>query len=66
MIAQWQAIVYSEFVPVLIGDRIAMDERNGVKLVRDGFFTGYNENVNPGTWIEMSTAAYRYVWLSES
>jgi Animal haem peroxidase len=29
MAAQWQAIVYGEFVPVLVGDRIAMDERNG-------------------------------------
>jgi peroxidase len=36
-----------------------MDDRNGIKLLRDGFFKGYNENVNPGTWIEMSTAAYR-------
>lgn len=60
MTGQWQAIVYSEFVPVLIGDRIAMDDRNGVKLVADGFFRDYNDNVNPGTWVEMSTAAYRY------
>ena len=59
MAAQWQAIVYGEFLPVLIGDRIAGDERNQVKLAARGFSNLYNDNVNPGTWVETSTAAYR-------
>ncbi|GAU91528.1 hypothetical protein RvY_03764 [Ramazzottius varieornatus] len=59
MAAQWQAIVYGEFLPTLVGDRIAGDERNQIKLMARGFSNLYNENVNPGTWVETSTAAYR-------
>ena len=56
VIAIYQHIVYSEWVPAIIGIQV-----NSPLAVSNGtFFTGYNPNVNPSIANEFATAVLRF------
>ncbi|XP_023931566.1 peroxidasin-like, partial [Lingula anatina] len=57
-IAQWQYIVYKEYLPVVIGP-IMMD-RYRLNPLKDGYYTGYKENVNAGISNVFATSAFRF------
>ena len=54
MIAEWQSIVYGEYLPVVLGDQ----NLEGLTLSSDGSF--YNPEVNPSLDNEFATAAFRF------
>ncbi|XP_064082488.1 peroxidase-like isoform X2 [Macrobrachium nipponense] len=56
-IAQYQHIVYSEFLPALIGSQKMTDYR--LHPEKSGYYLDYNNRVNPGVLNEFSTAAFR-------
>ena len=51
MVAEWQHIVYSEYIPKILGPM-------GMKML--GEYTGYNSSVNPSIANVFATAAYRF------
>ncbi|XP_071051803.1 peroxidasin homolog [Onthophagus taurus] len=53
-----QHITYREFLPIVLGSEVI--ELFELKLLRDGFYGGYDESVNPTTSNEFSTAAFRF------
>uniref|UniRef100_T1JD39 Chorion peroxidase n=1 Tax=Strigamia maritima TaxID=126957 RepID=T1JD39_STRMM len=53
-----QFITYNEFLPILLGKTVL--EKYGLKLLKEGFYDGYDTNVNPGTTAEFLTAAFRF------
>lgn len=57
-VAQWQHIVYNEYVPVLCG-REKMQQL-GLLPLRYGFSTDYDARVNPSILNEFAAAAFRY------
>lgn len=57
-VAQWQHIVYNEYVPVLCG-REKMQQL-GMLPLRYGFSTDYDARVNPSILNEFAAAAFRY------
>nr|WOJ52303.1 peroxidase-like protein 6 [Halisarca dujardinii] len=48
---QWQHIVYTEYLPVILGE-------SGMRML--GEYNGYNESVNPTILNSFATAAYRF------
>jgi peroxidase len=58
VIAEYQNIVYAEFLPLLVGEKVARQ----FDLIpnEDGYFMGYDYKVNPNTYNEFSVAAARY------
>ena len=58
LIAQWQHIVYNEYLPAVIG-RKKMEEV-GIFPLENGFSRDYDENVNPSILNEFSAGAFRF------
>jgi peroxidase len=58
VIAQWQHIIYNEFLPVIIG-RSKMQEL-GLLPLQKGFSRDYDENLNPTILNEFAGAAFRF------
>ncbi len=58
MVAEWQNIVYGEYLPVILGKE-AMS-RHKVSLPRGDSYTNYDPNLNPGIRNSFATAAYRF------
>ncbi|XP_013381368.1 peroxidasin [Lingula anatina] len=57
-IAQWQYIVYNEYLPIIIGpDAMALHRLNPLK---EGYFTGYDKNIDPGVSNMFATSAFRF------
>ncbi|OQV25948.1 Peroxidase [Hypsibius exemplaris] len=59
VIASYQVIVYKEFLPVLLGEKIANHKRYAIKLEDEGYFDGYDETYDPHVINEFTTAAFR-------
>jgi peroxidase len=57
-IAEYQHILYNEWLPIVIGDRL-MDLHN-LNVQQQGFFMGYDESVNPHLSAEFATVAFRF------
>lgn len=57
-IAQYQHIIYEQFLPQLIGS-YAVDLYE-LRPNKEGYFMGYNEQLYPSVSIEFSTAAFRF------
>ena len=58
VIAEYQNIVYAEFLPLLVGQKIARQ----FDLIpnKDGYFMGYDPKEDPSTYNEFAVAAARY------
>lgn len=59
VIASYQVIIYKEFLPVLLGEKIASHKRYAIKLEDEGYFEGYDETYDPHVINEFTTAAFR-------
>ena len=57
-IAQWQHIIYNEYLPAVIGRRKM--EEVGIFPLQKGFSRDYDENVNPSILNEFSAVAFRF------
>ena len=58
VIAEYQNIVYAEFLPLLVGEKIA--RQFDIIPNDDGYFMGYDPKTNPSTYNEFAVAAARY------
>jgi peroxidase len=58
VIAQFQNIVYGEFLPGLIGEKLA--KLYNLLPFKSGYFTEYNQDLYPQIMNEFSAAAFRY------
>ena len=58
LIAQWQHIVYSEYLPAVIGRKKM--QQVGIFTLENGFSGDYDQNVNPSILNEFSSAAFRF------
>ncbi|CAL4066279.1 unnamed protein product, partial [Meganyctiphanes norvegica] len=56
-IAQYQHIIYQEYLPALIGFSKARDY--GLQALSRGYYKDYSEKINPGIVNEFAGAAYR-------
>ena len=58
VIAEYQNIVYAEFLPLVVGQNVAQQ----FDLIPSiyGYFMGYDPKLNPSTYNEFSAAAARY------
>lgn len=56
-IAQYQHIIFQEYVPALIGFSKAREY--GLQALSHGYYKGYSETINPGIVNEFAGAAYR-------
>lgn len=56
LIAEWQNVVYSEYLPVILGDETM--RKYGLELGYD--YSTYNPLVNPTVFNSFATAAYRF------
>eukprot|EP00091_Calanus_sinicus_P013284 TRINITY_DN2951_c0_g1_i6.p1 TRINITY_DN2951_c0_g1~~TRINITY_DN2951_c0_g1_i6.p1 ORF type:complete len:373 (-),score=111.68 TRINITY_DN2951_c0_g1_i6:143-1261(-) len=59
MIAEMQNIIYSEYLPVVLGEK-SMKEYNLELPANFGSFSSYNENTDPSITNSFATAAYRF------
>ncbi|KAH1021433.1 hypothetical protein HUJ04_010949 [Dendroctonus ponderosae] len=57
-IAIIQHITYNEFLPILLGKDVM--EKFGILLQKEGYWNGYDPNVNPNVIDAFSAAAYRF------
>ncbi|KAK7075950.1 hypothetical protein SK128_027034 [Halocaridina rubra] len=57
-IAQYQHVIYSQYLPILIGLQKMTDYR--LNPEKTGYYQGYNDRVNPGVLTEFSTSAFRF------
>ncbi|KAG7309987.1 hypothetical protein JYU34_004510 [Plutella xylostella] len=57
-IAEIQHITYNEFLPILLGKDVM--EKFGLVLEKDGYWDGYDPNVNPDVIDGFAAAAYRF------
>jgi len=57
-IAIVQHITYNEFLPILLGKDVM--EKFGILLQKDGYWNGYDPNVNPNVIDAFAAAAYRF------
>ena len=53
-----QNIVYNEYLPVVLGEKVAKDPKNGLTTPAEG--TKYDPNVDPSISNEFATAAFRF------
>ena len=58
MTAQMQHITYNEYLPIVIGR--AKMQQLGLMTLKKGFSYDYDEEINPTTLNEWSTAAFRF------
>lgn len=56
--AQMQHITYNEYLPVVLGERVMQVFE--LELQKEGYFYGYNRNVNPASANVFSTSAFRF------
>ncbi|XP_041989109.1 peroxidasin homolog [Aricia agestis] len=57
-IAEIQHITYNEFLPILLGKDVM--EKFGLVLQKDGYWDGYDSEVNPDVLDAFAAAAYRF------
>ncbi|EDW67928.2 peroxidase [Drosophila virilis] len=57
-IAIVQHVTYNEFLPILLGKEVM--EKFGLVLQKDGYWDGYDPNVNPGIIDSFAGAAFRF------
>ncbi|KAH8388504.1 hypothetical protein KR093_008024, partial [Drosophila rubida] len=57
-IAIVQHITFNEFLPILLGKEVM--EKFGLVLQKDGYWDGYDSNVNPGIIDSFAGAAFRF------
>ncbi|XP_056644513.1 peroxidase [Diorhabda sublineata] len=57
-IAFIQHITYNEFLPILLGKDVM--EKFGLLLQKEGYWNGYDPNVNPGVIDAFASAAFRF------
>ncbi|KAK6024206.1 heme peroxidase [Ostertagia ostertagi] len=57
-IAQYQHQVYSEYLPLVVGNKLWNDF--GLKPLQSGFSTGYSTSVNAALSAEFAAAAFRF------
>ncbi|KAK5967554.1 Chorion peroxidase [Trichostrongylus colubriformis] len=57
-IAQYQHQVYSEYLPLVVGEKLWRDF--GLSPLRSGFYTGYSPSINAALSAEFSAAAFRF------
>ncbi|KAG8323517.1 peroxidase activity protein [Homalodisca vitripennis] len=58
VIAQIQHITYNEFLPILLGKEVM--DKFGLLLTKEGYWDGYNSEVNPNIIDAFSAAAFRF------
>jgi peroxidase len=58
LIAQWQNVVYGEYLPIILGE--ASMVRYGLKLDDNQIFSQYNHQLNPTIFHSFADAAYRF------
>jgi len=58
VIAEIQHITYNEFLPLVLGKEVMA--KFGLLLQKEGFWDGYDPNVNPGVLASFSAAAFRF------
>ena len=59
MIAEWQNIIYSEYLPIVLGNKAMKD--HSIELPSDyGSFSKYNDKTDPSITNSFATAAYRF------
>ncbi|XP_043523513.1 putative uncharacterized protein DDB_G0282133 isoform X2 [Frieseomelitta varia] len=58
VIAEIQHITYNEFLPILLGKDVM--EKFGLLLEKNGYWDGYDENVNPSVIDAFAAAAFRF------
>ena len=56
--AVMQHITYNEWLPIVLGSRVL--DIFELKLLPQGFYTGYNESVNPTIANSFASAAFRF------
>ena len=55
LIAEWQNIIYSEFLPIILGPTSMSEQKLNLNQG-----SVYNAEINPGIFAAFSTAAYRF------
>ena len=55
--AQWQHIIYNEWLPLIVGGKFA--KNNGLLPLSEGFSTAYRDDVDPRVTNEFAAAAFR-------
>ncbi|XP_014219050.1 peroxidase [Copidosoma floridanum] len=58
VIAEIQHVTYNEFLPMLLGKSTM--EKFGLVLEKEGYWDGYDSNVNPGVIDAFASAAFRF------
>ncbi|CAL8144204.1 unnamed protein product [Orchesella dallaii] len=58
VIAEIQHITYNEFLPLVLGKEVMA--KFGLLLQKEGFWDGYDANVNPSVIASFSAAAFRF------
>lgn len=58
VIAEWQHIIYNEWIPLIIGPRYAYD--HGLLPYTHGHSFDYNPQIDPSISTEFATAAFRF------
>ncbi|CAL8090344.1 unnamed protein product [Orchesella dallaii] len=58
LIAQWQNVIYGEYLPVILGDNTMV--RYGLKLDDVQLYSEYNPSTNPTVFHAFADAAYRF------
>lgn len=56
--AEIQHVTYNEFLSIILGRHFM--KLNGLLLQRNGYYQGYNFNVNPTITNVFTTAAFRF------
>lgn len=58
IIAEIQHICYNEFLPILLGKEVM--DKFGLVLQKEGYWDGYDAEVNPSIIDAFSAAAFRF------
>ncbi|KAI0210128.1 peroxidasin-like [Lamellibrachia satsuma] len=58
VVAEWQHVIYEEWLPIILGERIMRD--NHLTLVKQGHWNGYNAEVATDVFNSFATAAFRF------
>jgi len=58
IIGEIQHITYNEFLPLVLGKEVMA--KFGLLLQKEGYWDGYDPNVNPGVLASFSAAAFRF------
>ncbi|XP_057373480.1 peroxidasin homolog [Daphnia carinata] len=58
VIAEMQHVVYNEFVPLLLGEKLT--KSLGLNPLKEGYFHGYDDNLDAGVANSFASAAFRF------